>query len=160
MPTIILKTSIQAPIQRVFDLSRSIDLHLQAASKYRESVVDGRSTGLVELHDTVTWRAVHFGISWEMKVQVTELSSPTRFVDEMIHGPFAYMRHIHEFVQESSSVCMIDIFDYKAPFGWLGSLTEYSVLSRHMKRFLLERNHVIKSMAESDSWKHILEANE
>lgn len=35
-------------------------------------------------------------------VQITEMESPVRFVDEVIEGPFQYFKHTHEFVYDGA----------------------------------------------------------
>ena len=60
MTRIILETKIDAPIYRVFDLARSIDLHLLSFKDLREKVVAGRKKGLINEHEFVTWRGKPF----------------------------------------------------------------------------------------------------
>ena len=48
MPLIHLTTFIAAPIERVFDLSRSIDLHKKSMAHTNEQAVAGTTTGLIE----------------------------------------------------------------------------------------------------------------
>jgi hypothetical protein len=62
MPSIELATSIAAPIERVFDLARSIDLHMKSTSRTGERAIAGTTSGLIGLGQGVTWRARHFGI--------------------------------------------------------------------------------------------------
>ena len=59
MPVIHLTTFIAAPIERVFDLSRSIDLHKHSMTKYKEEPVGSIINGLVKKGDEITWRAHH-----------------------------------------------------------------------------------------------------
>lgn len=61
MPTIYLSTFILATPAIVFDLSRSIDLHQISTKQTQERVIAGRMSGLIELGESVTWRAKHFG---------------------------------------------------------------------------------------------------
>ncbi len=44
---------------------------------------------------------------------------------------------------------MLDLFDYAAPLGPLGRLAERLVLDRYLRRLLVERARVIKTVAES-----------
>ena len=60
MPNIHLTTFIAAPVERVFDLSRNIDLHKKSMTKHKEEAVAGIRFGLIEKDETVTWRAKHF----------------------------------------------------------------------------------------------------
>ena len=59
MPVIELATSIAAPIDRVFDLARSIDLHTNSTSGTGERAVAGVTSGLIGPEQEVTWRARH-----------------------------------------------------------------------------------------------------
>jgi uncharacterized protein YndB with AHSA1/START domain len=56
-----LEAEIAAPIERVFDLARNIDFHQRSTAHTRERAVGGRTSGLVGLSETVTWRARHLG---------------------------------------------------------------------------------------------------
>ncbi|MEO6654611.1 MAG: hypothetical protein ABIO36_00865 [Pyrinomonadaceae bacterium] len=62
MPVINLETKINAPIERVFDLARSLDLHQRSMVHTQERAVGGVISGLIDLGQTVTWKAIHFGI--------------------------------------------------------------------------------------------------
>ena len=96
MPKILLETEINAPIDRVFDLARSIDLHKVSTTGTNEEAVAGKTSGLIELNETVTWRAKHFGIYQKLTVKVIEFERPTLFADVMLKGAFKSMRHSHE----------------------------------------------------------------
>jgi len=156
LATIKLQTIIEAPIQRCFDLSTSIDLHKVSASATREEAIDGVTKGLIGLDDTVTWRAKHFGIWHKMKVGITQFEEPHRFTDEMLEGSFKYMRHEHVFIQDGNRTIMIDHFHFASPFGFFGQIVDKLILRDYMEVFLLERNLVIKKYAETDKWESIL----
>lgn len=95
MPLLEVVTWIQAPIERVFDLARSIDAHLATTHGTQEKAVAGRMQGLIQLGEAVTWEAKHLGVRHRMTVRVTEFERPYFFIDEMIEGPFLRMRHAH-----------------------------------------------------------------
>lgn len=151
-----VSTIINAPIERCFDLSTSIDLHKISASKTHEEAIGGITSGLIKLNDTVTWRAKHFGIWHKMTVKITELERPNFFVDEMISGSFKYMKHKHEFKENGNQTIMTDYFDFASPLGPFGMLVDKLILNRYMIKFLIERNKVIKAFAESDKWMSVL----
>jgi hypothetical protein len=46
----------------VFDLSRSIDLHKISTQHTNEEAVAGKNNWTNELHESVTWKAKHFGV--------------------------------------------------------------------------------------------------
>lgn len=153
---IIVKTRINAPVLRCFELSTSIDLHMISASKTREKAIDGTTAGLIKQGETVTWKAKHFGIWHRMKVRITDYQKPHTFTDEMEEGPFKFMKHRHEFEQVEDYTIMTDIFDFKSPYGLLGSIIDTLFLNKYMKEFLLERNRVVKNFAETEKWKQVL----
>ncbi|WP_025142190.1 SRPBCC family protein [Pedobacter jeongneungensis] len=150
MPTIILKTLINAPVERSFDLSRSIDLHVQSMKASGEQAIAGKVSGLINLDESVTWRAKHFGIYFEMTNKITAMEYPNYFIDKMIKGPFKKLHHQHLFKTIDTQTEMTDIFEFKAPLGILGWLVEKLFLTRYMKQLLAERNEVIKREAEGD----------
>lgn len=148
MPLIYISTSIKAPIQIVYDLSRSIDFHQESASKSREKAIAGRTSGLIELNETVTWSAVHFGIRQQLTTKITEMESPTYFVDEMVKGAFKSIRHEHHFSFQEGKTTMVDKFYFESPFGIIGKLVNAVILTKYMTKFLFERNEAIKFTAE------------
>jgi len=150
MPTIRLETYIQAPIERCFDFSRSVDLHSSSMTHTEERAVAGVTTGLLERGDSVTWEAVHFGIRQHLTSRITELERPYRFVDEMVQGAFKEIKHAHEFLSRADGTLMIDIFHYSAPLGVLGRLADLLFLKRYMRHLLLPRHQHIKQAAEVD----------
>ena len=157
MPKIQLETSIETTeIKLVFDLCRSIDLHILSAERSNEKAIAGKTSGLISLGETVTWRAKHLGIYQTLTSVVTDCDSPTFFADEMVKGAFKSFRHEHYFSQKEEFVIVKDIFEYKSPLGILGKVADFMFLKNYMKRFLVERNQVIKKYAESNLWKNIL----
>ena len=93
MATIVMETIINASQQRCFDLARSIDLHLQSTVSTGERVVAGKTSGLVELSDEITWEATHFGVRQRLTVKIIEMSHYTSFTDCMVMGAFKSMNH-------------------------------------------------------------------
>ena len=152
MAKIILETFIDAPIERVFDLARSIDLHKASTKKTNEEAVAGRTSGLIALGETVTWKARHFGVYQYLTVIVTEFDRPNLFADKMIKGAFSSMKHTHRFTREGSGTRMTDIFEFKSPLGLLGRIAESLFLKKYMTEFLIAKNDELKQIAESGDW--------
>lgn len=148
MPLIALMTEIRAPIKRVFDLSRSIDAHVSSAAQTNERAIAGRTSGLIELGETVTWEARHFGVKQTLTVEITQMEIPHSFEDVMIKGAFAHMRHRHEFTENDGVTTMRDHFDFSAPLGILGRIAEKLFLTAYMTRFLEIRNTHLKALVE------------
>lgn len=156
MPLIELKTAIQAPVDRVFDLARSIDAHITSTEGIGERAVGGRTSGLIELDETVTWEARHFGIRQRLTSKITEFDRPRMFEDVMVAGAFASMRHVHRFEPTDGGTLMTDEFRFSAPLGLLGRIAECLFLTRYMRRLLADRNQVLKDLAESADWERYL----
>jgi ligand-binding SRPBCC domain-containing protein len=156
MPTIEIETRISAPIERVFDLARSIDLHVKTAGRTGERAIGGIRSGLIGLGDEVTWSARHFGFRQNLTVRVTEMERPKLFVDIMTRGAFRSMTHEHRFEQDQGGTLMRDRFEFEAPFGPLGRLACRLFLSQYMRRFLVNRNAILKSVAEGEEWGRFL----
>jgi ligand-binding SRPBCC domain-containing protein len=148
--TIELSTAINAPIERCFDLARSIGLHVESTSQTGEQAIAGRTSGLIELDETVTWRAKHLGIWQTLTSKITQFDYPNSFTDEMIDGAFKSIRHQHVFSRDDDQTIMKDIFMFESPFGLLGKLANHLFLTRYMENLLKKRNAVIKRAAESD----------
>lgn len=156
MPLIELKTVINAPIGRCFDLARSIDLHKLSTEGTEEEAIAGITSGLIGKGERVTWRARHFGIRQELTSAITEFEYPYHFRDEMINGTFKAIRHDHVFEESGNITVMRDHFYFESP-GWiLGRVFNKIILTRYLRDLLIKRNQIIKDVAESERWKTIL----
>lgn len=152
-----LETYINAPIELVFRLGRSLDVHKAVNTDNEETILKGRSVGLVEQGDIITWQAKHFGIRQQLQVIVYELEAPLVFKDQMLSGPFKTMHHIHQFEKNGENgTKMIDVFTFSSPLGLLGSLFDRLILSKYLTRFLQRKNSFLKQIAESNTWQPYL----
>ncbi|HET7461298.1 MAG TPA: SRPBCC family protein [Longimicrobium sp.] len=156
MVEIELSTFIAAPRERVFDLSRSIELHQHSTAATSERAVAGRTQGLIGPGETVTWRARHLGVTQHLTSRISGYERPRWFRDEMVRGAFAWMVHDHWFDEADGGTILRDHFRFAAPLGPLGRAAERLVLRRYMTRFLAARNTAIRQIAESDQWRRFL----
>lgn len=149
MPTIKIKTRIQADIKTCFDLARDIDFHKKSMEQSKERAIAGKTSGLIELGESVTWEATHFGIKQQLTSKITEFNSPTYFVDEQFSGAFKAFKHEHIFnVISTDETDMIDVFQFKSPFGILGKLANWLFLKNYMTKLLRNRSLILKHEAE------------
>lgn len=148
MTTIHLTTKIKSSKQLVFDISRNIDFHQQSLSHTSEKAIAGRTSGLIELGETVTWRGKHFGFNLTHQSKITEMHEYTSFTDEMLKGCFASFVHYHYFEQEEDFTIMIDEVYYETPFGLLGKLFDVLFLKRYLRNLIEKRNEAIKKQSE------------
>ncbi|SEO21585.1 Ligand-binding SRPBCC domain-containing protein [Mucilaginibacter gossypiicola] len=149
MPSqILLATHIKAPVEKVFDIARNIDVHVESTKHTGEQAIAGRTSGLIELGETVTWRAKHFGVWQNLTSKITEMEYPNYFTDIQVEGAFKSFTHEHYFYPILNQTMMRDIFTFESPGGILGEAVNYLFLSKYMTRLLLKRNEVIKQIAE------------
>lgn len=75
--------------------------------------------------------------------EITHLKEGKYFVDEQRFGPYAMWHHEHHFEQISDSVVkMIDIVNFKMPFGIFGNLFVGRIVKNKVK-FIFERRFQI-----------------
>lgn len=156
MPVIEIETAISAPVERVFDLSRSIDLHVASTAETNEIAVAGVTSGLIGMGEEVTWEATHFAVRQRLTSRITVFDPPRHFRDSMVRGAFRRFDHDHYFEPSNGGTTMRDVFDYDSPLGILGKLADALVVRRHVHRLLVRRNDLVKSVAESDDWSNYL----
>jgi ligand-binding SRPBCC domain-containing protein len=162
MAVINLETRIKASAKTCFDISRSVEAHTDSLAHTNEKVVAGRTSGLFELNDTVTWEANHFGIRQRLTVKITKMEPYTMFEDQMVKGAFKSFAHQHYFEQQGDYTIMKDVFTYEVPgclpvslfplrwqAGIFGRVVDWLFLRRYMTRLLQTRNEAIKRSAES-----------
>lgn len=156
MSSIHLTTFIAAPAERVFDLSRSVNLHKISTAHTHEKIVDGKMSGLIEEGETVTWQAKHLYKERKFTSKITAMNRPVSFTDEMIKGDFKSFRHEHHFKAADNGTIMIDMVEFESPYGTIGQLVNKFFLENYIEQLLLKRNEVIKEYAETAKWKAII----
>lgn len=132
MPGIELRTEINAEKEVVFDLSRSIDLHRISTEHTNETAIAGKTSGLIQLNESVTWKAKHFGIYQHLTSKITEFDRPFYFADEMVSGAFNKFKHEHYFSHFDCGTVMTDIFVYESPLGLIGKFADILFLKKYV----------------------------
>ena len=151
MEKIRLATWIDAPVERCFLLSLSIDLHAAAAGrKELDAVLDG----LVGEGETITFQRAFFGLQQHTS-RIEALRPYSYFRDVMVSGPFKYFEHVHHFAAMDDGTRVRDEIRFSAPWGPLGRI----LARRRLAAFLNERSAVIKRVAESNEWRQYLESD-
>lgn len=153
MPLIHLTTFIQAPVKRVFDLSRSIDFHVASMPDSKETAIGGITSGLINVDETVTWQAQHLFKKRTLVSKITSMKPHTFFEDTMITGDFKSLRHEHHFKQVENGTIMIDLFYFEVPFGIIGRFFNTVYFNEYMKKLLQQRNDYLKQALENNTWK-------
>jgi len=156
MSFIHLTSFIKAPIERVFDLSRSINLHKISTAHTHEKAVGGVMNGLINQGETVTWQAKHLYKERKFTSKITAMHRPESFTDEMVNGDFKSFRHDHHFKSTDNGTIMIDMIAFESPYGMIGQLANQFFLKNYIEQLMLKRNAVIKEYAETKKWIGIL----
>jgi Uncharacterized conserved protein len=147
--TLRVETIIRAPIEQCFDAARDLDLHVQSLAHTNETAIAGRTTGLIELGEEVTWRGRHFGVVQTFTSRITAFERPFYFQDSMVRGAFRSFVHDHWFAAEGDATRMTDVAVFTTPLGILGRLAEKIVLRRYMHRLLAMRAESLKRTLEN-----------
>jgi ligand-binding SRPBCC domain-containing protein len=150
MPLITIITIVRASPERCFDASRDLDLHLESMSHTGERAVAGRTSGLIELGEQVTWEGRHFGIVQRFTSAITAYDRPRHFQDSMVRGAFASFVHDHYFDACDEGTRMTDVLAFRSPLGVLGAIVDRVVMKKYMTRLLTKRNEVVKAALERD----------
>ncbi len=151
MEKIRLATWIDAPVERCFLLSLSIDLHVATA---RKKALDGVLNKLVREGETVTFQRDYFGLQ-RHTTRIEALRPYSYFRDVMVSGPFRYFEHDHHFAAMDDGTRIRDEIRFSASWGPLGRI----LARRRLAAFLIERSAVIKRVAESNEWRQYLESD-
>ncbi len=149
MTQIKVTTTINAPIEMVFNNCRNIDIHQYSASKTNEKAIAGRTTELINKGETVTWKGNHFGIYIQHQSIISEMDFPNYFVDEQLKGHFKSFKHQHFFIQKENLTIMTDILEYETPFSFIGKLFDKLLLENHLTNFIIYRNAILKQLSEN-----------
>jgi ligand-binding SRPBCC domain-containing protein len=157
VPVIELATKVRAPIERTFDLSRSVKLHMASTAHTGERAVAGVTSGLMALGQEVTWRARHFLIWQHLTSRITAFERPFHLRDSLVRGAFRRFDHDHFFAQRGDITVMRDVFDFQSPFGILGRIADRLFLIDYMRRLLLTRHALIKTVAETEQWRRYIQ---
>ena len=149
MPHIHIVTEIAASVERCFDLARDIDFHTESLARTGEKAIAGRTSGLIELGETVTWQGRHFGVQQRFTSKITSFERPTYFRDEMVAGACRSFAHDHRCESANGCTTMIDEVWFRSPYGLLGRVVDGLLLTRYMRGLLATRADTIKRSAES-----------
>ena len=102
--------------------------------------------------ETLTFKGRHFGVRWRHTSLIEKLRPHSYYRDIMIAGPFEHFEHDHYFAPMDDGTRMRDDIRFSARGGLMGKLATRIYLRKRLKAYLIERNTMIKRIAESDDW--------
>jgi ligand-binding SRPBCC domain-containing protein len=151
MSNITIETLLPASPERCFDASRDLDLHVTSMKETAEKAVAGRTSGLIELGEQVTWEGRHFGVRQRFTSKITAFDRPKYFQDSMVKGAFHSFVHDHYFEPADGGTKMTDVLKFSSPLGFLGAIVDRLVMSAYLRRMLIARNEVLKAALAQQS---------
>ena len=154
MTKIELSTHIFAPIERCFDLARSIELNSNPIATGSTHKI---AKGLLETGQRVHRTIQYMGMQYQSEIELKRCSKPYFFSDEMKIGPFRTFVHDHFFYEFPGETIMVDNIFFQSPWGLLGETVDVFLIKRHIIRMLKRRNKTIKQYAEGNTWQLLID---
>ena len=151
MANITLTTELHASVARCFDASRDLDLHVSSMANTGERAIAGRTFGLIELGEQVTWEARHFGVTQQFTSKITAFARPHYFQDSMVKGAFQSFVHDHYFDEDAGITIMRDVITFRSPYGIVGAAVDCFFMASYLRRLINVRNQTIKEAVERAS---------
>jgi ligand-binding SRPBCC domain-containing protein len=144
-----VSTRLAGTLAAAFAASLDVDLHVRSMAASGERAIAGVTSGQLGPGQTVTWRARHFGVPWQLTSRISEYERPTRFVDEQVRGPFRSWRHEHRFAADPAApgmVLMTDVVEFTAPGGPFGALAAVTILRPYLRKLIRQRNTTLRAV--------------
>ena len=156
MSKIHVTTFINAPIERVFNLSRSLALSKMAFKGGKEQLLSSSSANVVGAGETITLRAKHLGKTREITARLTDFTLPDGYTEEQIKGDMKSFRHEYHFKKVDNGTIMIDLLEYEGPRDLPGSIAAKFFLKSYFEKTVKKKNELVREYAESEKWKVVL----
>ena len=141
---------INAPIERCFHLSSSIDLVRQTLGM---KPVRGKLDGNIAAGDRILWRGWILGLPQFHESLITAYNVPTFFQDTMERGRFKRFQHDHHFAEVDGHTLLHDKLRFSLPFGPAGKLIARRIMVPYIAGLLRRRLTLLKQVAESEQWR-------
>lgn len=87
-----------------------------------------------------------FGIPTKWVTEITHVQEGSYFVDEQRFGPYDLWHHKHFINPIKNGVEMIDIVDYKIPFGFLGRIAHPLFVAPKLKEIFEYRKNALVAL--------------
>lgn len=139
---------INAPIERVFHFHDDTRNLLRITPPSIKVAIE--TMGTPGLGYEVVLKVRQFGVfTMRWKVRITEYVPPTRMSDEQVSGPFAYWKQIRQLRIVDGGTELVDIVEYRPPFGILGRIANALVIRRQIEEMFAYRQATTKRILES-----------
>lgn len=152
METIRVATWIDAPVERCYLLSLSLDVHAASAGHTWIRTKGGVTSGLLREGQTVTLPGRPYGVL-RHTCRIDELRPHTYFRDVMVAGNFRQFIHEHHFAPMNDGTRIRDEVRFSSRWGPVGNM----LARKRLRAYLMERGAAIKRVAESNEWRRYLD---
>ena len=156
MRKIEFNTHIKAPLQRCYDLARSIDFHKISVPQIKEEVVAGCSSGLIGPNQHALLQTRVAGLRFSTELKLTRYAPPFFFSYEIVNEVFESIVHEYYFYDLKEETVMVDHFYFETRYGILGKFANILFLKKLLAHAIQHRNEMLREYAESEKWKTIL----
>jgi len=147
---------VNAPIERCFLLSTSLELVRQSMKMRLVAGESSKADGLVAGGDRLVWRGWAFGLPHRHESRITKYDRPAFFQDTMERGRFTRFQHDHFFTEIGGRTLLNDKVRFSLPLGGMTRPLGRFVLTPYVARLLRQRLELLKRVAESEEWKEYL----
>jgi len=145
---------INAPVERLFLLSTSIDL---VGRTLGMTPVEGKTRGLIVGGDRILWKGWKFGLPQVHESLITGYERGKFFQDTMgAQGRFKSFQHDHHFMEVGGHTLLNDKVRFSLPMGWVGKMVAHYVMVPHISKLLRQRFDLLKRVAEGREWEQYL----
>ena len=156
MPLIQRTTFIAAPVDRLFDLSRSVSLIKQALLANNIHISGQKTTGLLGEGEPVTLQSKLFFKKRDLKIHLSKIVRPDMYIEEQVEGFFKSYKHEHYFKPCENGSFLIDQISYETKNGIAGVVADKLAYKNYVLKLLEIKNSSIKQAAESGRWKQYI----
>ncbi len=160
MEKIEFNTHIKAPIQRCFDLARSIDFHKISISAVKEESIAGITTGLIGHNQRALMQSQLWGRYFTTELKIAKFTPPYFLSYEIVDSTFQSIVHDYYFYDISEETVMVNHFYYRPRWGLIGDIVNFLFLQNYLTRTITKRNDLLRDYAETEKWKDILPVTE
>jgi ligand-binding SRPBCC domain-containing protein len=147
---------VNAPIERCFLLSTSLELVRQSLKFQLVGGQSSRATGLVEGGDRLMWQGWALGMPQRHESLISRYERPNFFQDTMLRGRFKRFQHDHSFTEIGGRTLLNDKVRFSLPLGVVTRPLGRLVVTPYVAGLLRHRLELLKRVAESEEWKQYL----
>lgn len=157
MNKIEFNTHIKAPVERCFDLSRSIDFHkISLSPVLKEESVAGCTTGLIGPNQHALMQSRLWGMVFSTELKITKFNPPYFLSFEIADSNFQSAIHDYYFYDIGNETVMVNHFYYKLKLGLMGEIANLLFLEKYLVKVISQRNDLLREYAETNKWQEVL----